>query len=94
MHQILEYNDKLAVPDKIHTPVNGVTLTGGLLKQVFDNNRAFLKTLSMDAMLYWFEDKIGRSPKGEPYRGWFEDSLKGQSASLYLMGAGNALRWV
>src|SRR5690606_30971961 len=27
------------------------------------------------------------------YRGHFEDNIKGQTAGLFLMGAGHALRW-
>lgn len=93
-NQYLGYEDKVKVQDKVYTPVNGVILKDGLLKNVFDNNVAYLKKLDMDSMLYWFNDKLGQETKGEPYRGWFEDALKGQTASIYLMGAGNALRFV
>lgn len=92
--QYLNYQNKVKVQDKVYTPVNGVTLKDSLFKTVFDNNVKYLKKLNMDSMLYWFNDKMGLEKKGEPYRGWFEDSLKGQTASIYLMGAGNALRFV
>ena len=93
LSQIQDNCNKSTVPDIISTPVNGVRLTGGLLRQVFDDNRTFMKRLSFDAMLYWFDKKSGQSPDVQPYRGWFEDALKGQTASQYLMGAGNTLRW-
>ena len=89
-----QYNDKMVKQDKVYSPLYGVELKDGLFKQTFDNNRAFLKQFKMSDLLYWFDEKLGNSTDGKPYRGWFEDSLKGQSASLYLMGAGNALRWV
>ncbi|MEG2624345.1 MAG: hypothetical protein RSC06_15755, partial [Clostridia bacterium] len=44
--------------------------------------------------LYWFDVKMALPSDGKPYRGHFEDNLKGQTASQYLMGAGNSLRWV
>lgn len=88
------YNDRMAVKDEVFTPLHGVELKDGLFKRVFDNNRTFLKQFRMEDLLYWFDEKMGNPTNGEPYRGWFEDGLKGQTASLYLMGAGNALRWV
>ena len=91
--QYTDYNAKLAVPDRLFTPLHGVRLTGGLFRQVFDNNIVFIQRLEMDRMRYWFDVKSGRKPSALPYPGHFEDNLKGQTASQYLMGAGNALRW-
>ncbi|NLG37314.1 MAG: hypothetical protein GX549_04810, partial [Clostridiales bacterium] len=93
MPQYFDYNARMAVPDKLFTPLRGVRLTGGLLRQVFDNNLGFIKRLEMDRMRYWFDVKQGRAPTAERYPGHFEDNLKGSTASQYLMGAGNALRW-
>ncbi|MGI5877888.1 MAG: beta-L-arabinofuranosidase domain-containing protein [Christensenellales bacterium] len=93
MPQYFDYNARMAVPDKLFTPLRGVRLTGGLLRQVFDNNIGFIKRLEMDRMRYWFDVKLGRTPTAERYPGHFEDNLKGSTASQYLMGAGNALRW-
>jgi len=87
------YSDKLAVKDIVFTPEKGVKLKDGLFKKVFDNNVEFLKTLSLDSMLFWFKRRAGKPAAGEPYRGHFEDNIKGQTAGMYLMGAGNALRW-
>ena len=88
-----DYNNKLKVKDKIFTPQNGVSLKEGIFKKAFDNNRTFLKTLNIDSMLYWFRVKNGRPAPGEPYRGHFEDNIKGQTAGMYMMGAGNTLKW-
>jgi hypothetical protein len=94
MKQYENYNQKLRIPDKIFTPIRGVRLTGGLFRRVFDDNVKFnLTQLDMDRMRYWFDVKAGREPKGIRYSGHFEDNLKGQTASQYLMCAGNALRW-
>lgn len=91
--QYYDYNDKLAVKDQLFTPLHGVRLTGGLFRQVFDNNIRFTQRLEMDRMRYWFDIKQGREPKAARYAGHFEDNLKGQTASQYLMCAGNVLRW-
>jgi uncharacterized protein len=74
-------------------PVSRVRLTDGVFKRAHENNFAYLKSLSMDSILYWFRQKAGLPAPGEPYRGHFEDNIKGQSAGLYLMGAANSLRW-
>lgn len=92
--QIYDYNDKCAVKDALFTPQSGVRLHDGLFKTVFDNNRRFLHKLDMGAMMYWFDQKTGTPTDAEPYRGHFEDHLKGSTLSMFLMGAANALRWV
>lgn len=92
--QYYDYNDKVKIKDKLFTPTHGVRLTGGLFREVFDNNREFTKTqLSIERTRYWFDVKRGITPKVERYPGHFEDNLKGQTASQYLMCAGNVLRW-
>jgi uncharacterized protein len=82
-----------AVPLKAHAPVGGVELTGGPLRTAFENNIGYLKSLSLDSILYWFRVKAGLPAPGQPYRGHFEDNIKGQTAGLFLMGAANSLRW-
>jgi hypothetical protein len=84
---------QVAVPLKAHTPVSGVELTGGPLRTAFENNIGYLKRLSLDSILYWFRVKAGLPAPGQPYRGHFEDNIKGQTAGLFLMGAANSLRW-
>lgn len=88
-----EYNDRLAVKDKLLTPQSGVTLTSGLFSDVFRNNREFLRKLDMGAMMYWFDKKTDTPTDAQPYRGHFEDNLKGSTLSMFLMGAANSLRW-
>ena len=91
--QCINLNEKQKVQDRLFVPSRGVTLKEGLLKTVFDNNIGFLKTLDLDAMLYWFRKRAGKPAPGVPYHGHFEDNIKGQTAGLFLMGAGNTLRW-
>jgi uncharacterized protein len=91
--QFNDNNVKNAIPDQIFSPLYGVQLKDGLFADVFARNCDFLKTIDMDAMLYWFRKRAGKEAPGEPYRGHFEDNIKGQTAGMVLMGAGNALRW-
>jgi DUF1680 family protein len=91
--QIWDNNGKNAVKDQIFTPLHGVKLLDGLFRETFENNLGYLKSLDMDAMLYWFRERAGKAAPGMPYRGHFEDNIKGQTAGLFLMGAGHALRW-
>jgi len=35
-------------------PTAGVRLTGGLFKQAHEDNIGYLKSLSMESVLYWF----------------------------------------
>lgn len=84
---------RTVIPELVRTPVTGVRLTGGLFRTAFENNIGFLKSLSQDAILYWFRVKAGLPAPGQPYRGHFEDNIKGQTAGLFLMGAGHSLRW-
>lgn len=91
--QFCDGKGKNAVPDEIHTPLNGVTLEDGLFRRVFENNTSFLQKVDVDAALYWFRVKADLPAPGQPYRGHFEDDIKGQTAAMLLMGAGNALRW-
>jgi uncharacterized protein len=92
--QIWNNNENNKIEDKIFSPLYGVELLPGLFKDTFDYNRRYLKSLDMDAMLYWFRVRAGKDAPGMPYRGHFEDNIKGQTAGLYLMGAGHTLRWI
>ena len=94
MEQYYDYNHKMKAKDKLFTPLHGVRLTGGLFRRIFDNNLRFTLTqLDVDRMRYWFDIKEGREPTAERYDGVFEDYLKGQTASQFLMCLGNALRF-
>lgn len=92
--QHYDNNDKNRVKDKIFSPLFGISLTHGLFKETFDNNIEYLKRIDLDSMLYWFRKRAGKDAPGQPYTGHFEDNIKGQTAGLFLMGAGNTLRWV
>jgi hypothetical protein len=94
MSQIPDYNSRLAVKDSVFTPINGVSLDDGLFKTVFENNLQYLKQFHLGDLTYWFDIKAGKPTTGKPFRGHFEDNLKGQTAFMVLMGAGNALRWI
>lgn len=91
--QYFDNNGKNKIQDHLFNPLYGVRLTGGLFKQTFDNNIGYLKHINVDAMLYWFRRRAGHDAPGKPYTGHFEDNIKGQTAGLFLMGAGNTLRW-
>ena len=91
--QIVNNNDKNKIPNIIFSPIRGVTLNKSLFSQVFDNNIQFLQKINLDAALYWFRKKAGKDAPGQPYRGHFEDNIRGQTAGMILMGAGNVLRW-
>lgn len=89
----VDNNQKNAVPDQIFSPLYGVRLQDGLFARVFQNNIQYLQKVNLDSALYWFRKKAGKPAPGKPYRGHFEDNIKGQTAGMVLMGAGNALRW-
>lgn len=94
--QYYDYNQKLRIPDKLFTPLYGVRLNGGLFGRVFENGISFVKkNFEIDRMCYWYDEKAGKHPTAEPYQhnALWEGRLKGQTASLFLMEAGNALRW-
>ena len=93
--QILDLREKQAVKDEIFTPARGVKLNDGVLRPVFDNNKRYLKSLSMDSVLYWYRKKAGLPAPGEPfhYRNHWEDNVKGNTVGLVMMGAANSLRW-
>ena len=92
--QIVNNNAKNKIPDRIFSPIKGVSLYESLFSKVFNNNIKFLRKIDVNGALYWFRKKAGKNAPGQPYRGHFEDNIKGQTAGLLLMGAGNALRWV
>lgn len=93
------YDDTLrarcAVPAQVRIPMEGVDFTGGRMGRAFDTNLAFLrKRFDLDRMLYWYRVHAGLPAPSVPYAGidgHFENNLKGQTASEFLMGAGSAL---
>ena len=49
----------------VRVPAAGVRLTGGILKQAHEDNIGYLKSLSMDSILYWFRVKAALPAPGE-----------------------------
>jgi DUF1680 family protein len=86
----------VVIPFQLQTPVGGVRLTGGILKQVFDNNINYLlNNFPEDNLLYVFRERAGNpKPPGKPFA-WDKGGprVTGSVAGLFLMGSGNALRW-
>ena len=92
----------VAIPNQLQTPTRGVKLTGGVLKQTFDNNVQYLlNDFSVDDLLCVYRERagkpnlpgkafswdIGGRPQGTAPQG------AGSVAGIFLMGSGNALRW-
>jgi DUF1680 family protein len=86
----------VAIPYQLQTPTKGVRLTGGVLKQTFQNNvRYLLNNFTEDDLLYVFRERAGKqTPPGKPFN-WDKGGprVTGSVAGLFLMGSGNALRW-
>lgn len=86
----------VAIPFQLRTPAGGVKLTGGALKQAYDNNvRYLLKNFSENDFLYVFRERDGNpGPPGKPFP-WDKGGprVTGSVAGLFLMGSGNAVRW-
>ena len=85
-----------AIPFQLQTPAGGVKLTGGVLKQAYDNNvKYLLKNFSENDLLYVFRERAGKpDPPGKPFP-WDKGGprVTGSVAGLFLMGSGNAVRW-
>lgn len=85
------------VADQATTPLGGVALRGGLFKRAFDNNVWYLlESSTVDEMERHFLRRAGLPSAalfGHRSRQWF-DTLPGSEAGRFLMGAGNALRWI
>jgi DUF1680 family protein len=91
-----QQQNPVAIPYRLQTPTRGAKLTGGVLRQTFDNNVQYLlNNFSVDDLLYVFRERAGRqNPPGKPFK--WEGPLypvPGSVAGLFLMGSGNALRW-
>ncbi|MGD0226039.1 MAG: beta-L-arabinofuranosidase domain-containing protein [Terriglobia bacterium] len=86
----------VAIPYQLQTPTRGVKLSGGVLKQTFDNNVQYLlNNYSVDDLLYVYRVRAGKqNPPGKPHV-WDigGPNVPGSVAAILLMGSGNALRW-
>ncbi len=89
-------SENLKITNKVTPLIGGVTLKEGRIKTLFDNNVSFLKRFDPDRLLYWYRQQAGEPSPGCPYafdNGFFEGQLHGQTAGMFLMGAGTALLW-
>lgn len=87
---------EVKIPNMIKVPVSGVKITGGVLKQAFDRNIIFLlNNFSQDDLLYKYRERAGIvNPQGKPINWDYSGPIvTGSVAGLFLMGAGNTLRW-
>ena len=78
-------------------PIGGVTLDSGLFRNVMENNVHYLlHSYTVDELLRPFRRRSGKflpSPTS-PIDPFWEVSLAGSNAGRFLMGAGNAVRWM
>ena len=79
------------VPDRIERrleplPYGQVRLLPGPVKDAFDTNLRYLKTLEPDRFLWTFRRNAGLATPGEPYGGWEgpDVELRGHSIGHYL----------
>lgn len=78
-------------------PKSGVTLHGGVFQAALENNIEYLlNSYSTDDLLRQFYERTGKvqgfKPTGSQV--FWEEDLAGSNAGRFLMGAGNALRWI
>ena len=95
-------NDSLvaqAVPWLLAAPAAGSVsipagAAGGLLRSMFEGNLVYLLQYSVDDMLFPFRQRAGLPNPGQCF-GWDcpVNWIEGSTAALFLMGAGNHLRW-
>jgi DUF1680 family protein len=89
--------DWTPVAYQANSPISGVKLEGGPFKTGLENNIGYLlNSFTVDELLRQFRERAGKpNPAGmrKPDPFWEED-LAGSNAARFLMGAGNALRWV
>ncbi|MHB1767964.1 MAG: beta-L-arabinofuranosidase domain-containing protein, partial [Phycisphaerae bacterium] len=85
------------VPFQAVAPLRNVEIGGGLFKAVMENNIGYLlNSFSVPELLRPFRTRAGKAnPPGLPPPIPFWDTdLPGSNAGRFLMGAGNALRWI
>ncbi len=85
------------VPFQASAPLRGVAIGEGLFKTVMENNISYLlNSFSVAELLRPFRQRAGKpNPPGLPPPIPFWDTdLPGSNAGRFMMGAGNALRWI
>ncbi|MGB8258775.1 MAG: beta-L-arabinofuranosidase domain-containing protein, partial [Terracidiphilus sp.] len=78
-------------------PRDGVTLNGGVFETALRNNIDYLlNSYSVADLLRQFYERTGKVKDFKPHGSqvFWEEDLAGSNAGRFLMGAGNALRWV
>lgn len=81
---------------KAATPVTGVSIGPGILRETMENNIGYLLTsYSVDEMLRPFRERAGKPVAAglRPPVPFWDTDLPGSSAGRFLMGACNTLRW-
>ncbi len=81
---------------KALTPVSGVSLGPGILRETMEKNIVYLLTsFSVDELLRPFRERAGKPVAAglRPPVPFWDTDLPGSSAGRFLMGACNTLRW-
>lgn len=75
------------------SPVKGVTLKSGILKEAFERNQEYLmKHFTLDDLVYPFRIRSGKEGRRDrPLAFFWETDLEGSNAGRFLMGAGHSL---
>eukprot|EP00026_Physarum_polycephalum_P003966 Phypoly_transcript_03983.p1 GENE.Phypoly_transcript_03983~~Phypoly_transcript_03983.p1 ORF type:complete len:739 (+),score=59.86 Phypoly_transcript_03983:1-2217(+) len=77
----------------LQTPTSNVQLGPSILYTTFENALEYLSMFPVDDLLYFFRMRNGDpNPPGQCW-GW-DANLRGSIAGLYMMGTGNAVRWM
>jgi DUF1680 family protein len=82
---------------KAQVPLGGVELGDGIFKTVMENNIGYLlSSFTVDEMVRNFKMKAGKpvTPINEKLNNFWWVDLPGSEAGRFLMGSGNALRWM
>ncbi|MGC9259198.1 MAG: beta-L-arabinofuranosidase domain-containing protein, partial [Phycisphaerae bacterium] len=85
------------VPFQAVAPLRGVEIGDGLFRTVMENNIGYLlNSFSVPELLRFFRTRAGKTnPPGLPPPIPFWDTdLPGSNAGRFMMGAGNAVRWI
>ncbi len=80
-------------------PLRGVTIGAGLFRTVMENNISYLlNSFSVGELLRPFRIRAGKPNSGAPGLRppipFWDTDLPGSNAGRFLMGAGNAVRWI
>jgi DUF1680 family protein len=94
---VIPANQWKAVPYQASAPLAGVTVTGRTFRSAMVMNVGYLLgSFSVEEMLRPFRERAGKPVRAglRPPIAFWDTELPGSSAGRFLMGAGNALRWM